>query len=322
MPSQTVRETLQTAADLQLPDDQWTAEQRQEWVDTTLRELNLGLCGDNRVGSDTADMRSAKRKGISGGERRRLAIGLELLASPSVLVLDEPTSGLDSHGAMDVINVLKDVAKKGCTVILTIHQPSGGILQCMDDIVILSKGQVFFAGLFFFCYLVLTEINKKNKTGQQNEVEAHLQSIGEPSVVSGNRISPIDRLVELAASDESEKYMERFRQSKAEGTKKTIHKAAEHKIDCVPKPKTTMWRQFKTLCKRNFRNQYRDHAVFFNRLIMYAALCCFVGTLFGEIKPTNMDDRLRVQYFISSSLISLTVACIPSLIEVCFFFFY
>ena len=63
-------------------------------------------------------------KGISGGERKRTSIGVELITDPSLIFLDEPTTGLDSTTALQVILLLKDLASKGKTVISTIHQPS------------------------------------------------------------------------------------------------------------------------------------------------------------------------------------------------------
>ncbi len=64
------------------------------------------------------------RKSISGGQRKRVAIGVELLADPSCLVLDEPTSGLDSNNSTKIIRILKSLAKDGRVIIATIHQPS------------------------------------------------------------------------------------------------------------------------------------------------------------------------------------------------------
>ena len=66
-------------------------------------------------------------RGISGGERKRTSIGVELLTNPSIIFLDEPTTGLDSETALNVINMLKDIALSGRTVISTIHQPSSQI---------------------------------------------------------------------------------------------------------------------------------------------------------------------------------------------------
>lgn len=79
------------------------------------------------MGQAVADSRigSVERRGLSGGERRRVSIGTDLVHDPPVLLLDEPTSGLDSHAALKVVEVLRRMAHQGRTVLLTIHQVGG-----------------------------------------------------------------------------------------------------------------------------------------------------------------------------------------------------
>ncbi|XP_022738017.1 LOW QUALITY PROTEIN: ABC transporter G family member 8-like [Durio zibethinus] len=88
--------------------------------------------------------------GLSGGECRRVSIGLSLLHDPSVLLLDEPTSGLDSTSAFNVMQILKSIAaSRHRTVVLSIHQPSFKILSTIDRILLLSKGTVVHHGTLF-----------------------------------------------------------------------------------------------------------------------------------------------------------------------------
>ncbi|KAK4280279.1 hypothetical protein QN277_011921 [Acacia crassicarpa] len=85
--------------------------------------------------------------GLSGGERRRVSIGLSLLHDPGVLLLDEPTSGLDSTGAFNVMQILKSICvSRHRTIVLSIHQPSFKILSVIDRILFLSKGSVVHHG--------------------------------------------------------------------------------------------------------------------------------------------------------------------------------
>lgn len=79
-----------------------------------LEELGLLEVADNLIGS-------ARRKILSGGERKRTAIGVELITDPSLILLDEPTSGLDSIKAFEIVKILHMYARKGKTVISTIH---------------------------------------------------------------------------------------------------------------------------------------------------------------------------------------------------------
>lgn len=86
--SLTVRETLRYAARLRLPEEM-AVEEKYRRVEDVIEQLDIGSCADSRVGDGS-------QGGISGGERRRLAIGVELLFDPACIMLDEPTSGLDS----------------------------------------------------------------------------------------------------------------------------------------------------------------------------------------------------------------------------------
>ena len=86
-------------------------------------------------------------KGLSGGERRRLAIGLEIINQPSLLMLDEPTSGLDSASALMVGNILKRLAKvKQITILCTIHQPRYALATTFDKLYFLAKGNEIYFG--------------------------------------------------------------------------------------------------------------------------------------------------------------------------------
>lgn len=123
----TVRETLSLAAELQLPQIS-SAEARDEYVNALLRRLGLVSCADSIVGD-------AKVRGISGGEKKRLSLACELMASPSVIFADEPTTGLDAFQAEKVMETLSQLAQEGHTVICSIHQPRGSIYYKFDDIV-------------------------------------------------------------------------------------------------------------------------------------------------------------------------------------------
>ena len=85
--------------------------------------------------------------GISGGERRRVSIGMELVVEPKVLLLDEPTSGLDASAALQVVNVLTELVKhRECLVISTIHQPRPDIYSSFGRVLMLCNGFVAYEG--------------------------------------------------------------------------------------------------------------------------------------------------------------------------------
>ena len=84
--------------------------------------------------------------GISGGERKRVSIGYELIQEPTILLLDEPTSGLDSHTALNIGKQLRKEADRGLAVVATIHQPSSELFFMFDRVIVLSEGRTIYNG--------------------------------------------------------------------------------------------------------------------------------------------------------------------------------
>ncbi|WOL02861.1 ABC transporter G family member 7 [Canna indica] len=134
----TVRETISLAAELQLPGI-LSAEKKNNYVNNLLFRLGLVNCADSIVGD-------AKVRGISGGEKKRLALACELIASPSVIFADEPTTGLDAFQAEKVMETLRQLAEDGHTVICSIHQPRSSVYSKFDDIVLLAEGALVYMG--------------------------------------------------------------------------------------------------------------------------------------------------------------------------------
>jgi len=116
-----------------------TVEEKIEKVEILIKELKLTKCADTAVGSVLA-------RGISGGERKRCSIGVELVTDPSVLFLDEPTSGLDSYTSLVVIKLMVKQARTGRTILSTIHQPSSDIFNIFDRLLLLCDGNTIYQG--------------------------------------------------------------------------------------------------------------------------------------------------------------------------------
>ncbi|KAF5751787.1 ABC-2 type transporter family protein [Tripterygium wilfordii] len=130
-PLLTVEETLMFSAKLRLGLPQAEMKSR---VKSLLQELGLEHVAMARVGDDRV-------RGISGGERRRVSIGVDVIHDPKVLILDEPTSGLDSTSALQIIDMLKVMAEtRGRTIILSIHQPGFRIVKSFSSILLLANG--------------------------------------------------------------------------------------------------------------------------------------------------------------------------------------
>ncbi|WOL20460.1 hypothetical protein Cni_G29265 [Canna indica] len=129
-PLLTVEESLTYSARLRL---KMTASEAAARVMELMKELGLDHVAGSRIGSN----------GISGGERRRVSIGVDLVHDPAVLLLDEPTSGLDSASALHIIKLLKSMAvAQGKTVIISLHQPGFRILELLDRILLIAGGTI------------------------------------------------------------------------------------------------------------------------------------------------------------------------------------
>jgi ABC-type multidrug transport system ATPase subunit len=135
----TTQETLETHASLLLPASVPESE-RAARVERLLAALGLSRVAGSRVGGQRA-------RGLSGGERKRLAIACELIASPSLLFLDEPTTGLDAFQAGKVVDALRQLAReRGHTVVAVIHQPRSSIFASFDDLLLMAEGKALYFG--------------------------------------------------------------------------------------------------------------------------------------------------------------------------------
>ncbi|CAI2163804.1 207_t:CDS:10 [Funneliformis geosporum] len=128
-----VREILVHSAMMRLPNDMNRAAKKQKVIET-ISFLELGHIMDSPIGNE-------EKRGISGGQRKRVNIGMELVAEPSILFLDEPTSGLDSATSLEMCKLLKNIAhQQGLTVAAIIHSPSDQAFRQFDDFMLLGKG--------------------------------------------------------------------------------------------------------------------------------------------------------------------------------------
>ncbi|CAJ1967333.1 unnamed protein product [Sphenostylis stenocarpa] len=167
-PHLTVKETLTYAARLRLPKT-FTKEQKEKRALDVIYELGLERCQDTMIGGSFV-------RGVSGGERKRVCIGNEIIINPSLLFLDEPTSGLDSTTALRIVQMLQDIAEAGKTVVTTIHQPSSRLFHKFDKLILLGKGSL----LYF---------------GKASETMTYFQSVGCSPLISMN---PAEFLLDLA----------------------------------------------------------------------------------------------------------------------------
>ncbi|TPX34351.1 hypothetical protein SmJEL517_g02928 [Synchytrium microbalum] len=170
----TVRELLTLVASLKLPEDM-TAEEKLQLVDEVISQMRLNDCENTIIGDSV-------NRGISGGERKRAHIAMELITSPKCMFFDEPTTGLDSFNAYRVIDAIRETAKSGNkTMMMVVHQPREEILAMFDRIILLSQGRLAF-------------------TGNLEDAIRHFTTLGFPFPMSTN---PGDYLLDITTTDHS-----------------------------------------------------------------------------------------------------------------------
>ncbi|CAI9096728.1 OLC1v1032940C6 [Oldenlandia corymbosa var. corymbosa] len=279
----TVRETLSLAAEMQLADIS-SVEERDEYVNKLLFKLGLVSCADSRVGD-------AKVRGISGGEKKRLSLACELIASPSVIFADEPTTGLDAFQAEKVMETLRELALDGHTVICSIHQPRGSVYGKFDDIVLLTEGSLVYAGpaqekpLDYFSkfgYLCPDHVNPA-------EFLADLISVDYSSADSVSASQKrIDGLVESFSNQQESSTLFATTLSGEGESIMNIRKKT------TVKRKVGWWRQFSLLFKRAWMQASRDGPTNKVRARMSIASAVIFGSVFWRMgrSQTSIQDRM------------------------------
>ena len=138
LPELTVFENIVHSARIRMPRT-WTSHEIEAHADAVIDCLELSHVRDSRVGSVGKPI-------LSGGQRKRVSIGMELAAAPMAIFLDEPTSGLDATSASSIMRTLKAIARLGITVIVVIHQPRLEIFEMLDSLILLGNGRMIYQG--------------------------------------------------------------------------------------------------------------------------------------------------------------------------------
>ncbi|KAI9881182.1 MAG: hypothetical protein M1830_007160 [Pleopsidium flavum] len=280
LPTLTVRETLQYAADLRLPPPT-TEQERRRVVEEVILELGLKDCAGTRIGSNV-------HKGCSGGEKRRTSLGVQLLANPSVLFLDEVTTGLDSSSAHQLVRTMKTLATKGRTILTTIHQPRSEIWGLFDHIVLLSRGSPIYSG-------------------PADECLPYFESLGYDLPPFCN---PAEYLIDLAAVDTRSPELEETSLDRVEGLKRSwrirsaqlVTEDMEEKhaaLNCpsATKPKknyqSPVGRQIRVLTARTFKVTYRDPMGMAGSLFEAISMAIITGWIYLALDGSLAGIRSR-----------------------------
>ncbi|KAJ3411409.1 hypothetical protein HDV05_002289 [Chytridiales sp. JEL 0842] len=323
----TVRETMMIAAELKLSET-IKRPAKEAIVEGILAELGLAHTKNTKVGGPLVP-------GISGGEKRRLSIAIELISSPSILMLDEPTSGLSSSDAFAVIKTVRELARKGRTVVLTIHQPRSEIFNLFDQVLLLTKGKVayygavdnianFFSTQGFDCPFgfnladFMLDIVSATQTGRLLNDELICSYRKDTSPLPTQQ-QPCD----LPKAFEAYKKvsLDLPPQSKSEFQ---VPASPTNEALAKPKPRgsyaASFHRQLSILLYRNFLHVLRHPAIFWGQLFIHALFGVITGSLFSDLKKSEAAAggvayaTAGLVFWLSTFCAIMTFSAVPELI--------
>ncbi|KAH9519810.1 ATP-binding cassette sub- G member 2 [Bulinus truncatus] len=309
----TVRENFEFSATLRLPSSV-KKQERKERIDQIIYELGLTEVADSKVGTDYI-------RGISGGEKKRCSIGMELIISPPVLFLDEPTTGLDASTANAVMLLLKKLAENGRNIIFSIHQPRYSIYRLFDSLMLLSHGNVayhgkasealdYFASIGYLCEehnnpsdFFLDVINgdstavlslKKgvNGTIDENATKDVVVTIEETSSTSSLPVLFLDSIWHKAVQNDLDPIMDAHLKDVSSGAEVRIKKVEY---------KTSFGVQLLTVSKRCVKNIVRNPQVSIMQFKSIAVYALIIGGIYFQMsksKDSGIQNRVGAFFFI------------------------
>ncbi|XP_061921808.1 broad substrate specificity ATP-binding cassette transporter ABCG2-like [Entelurus aequoreus] len=296
----TVRENFSFSAALRLPSSISQVEKDQK-VDKLIQELGLGRVADSRVGTQLI-------RGISGGERKRTNIGMELIINPSVLFLDEPTTGLDASTANFVLMLLKSMANSGRTIILSIHQPRYSIYRLFDNLTLLVNGKQVYHGPAQGAIGYFSDIGYTCEP-HNNPADFFLDVInGDSAAVALSNVDREDSDSVLKSRQVIEdKLVDEYRSSSFfKQTKADLEKIVHGKLTRSYTPtrtityNTSFVTQFRWVLKRTFHNLLLNPQTSIAQFAVTLFLALVVGAIFFNVQEdqSGIQNRFGALFFI------------------------
>jgi ATP-binding cassette, subfamily G (WHITE), member 2 len=263
----TVRECVEYSAMLRLPKNMKVIA-KQAYVSKTLEELRLTHIAQNHIGT------GGRHAGVSGGERKRVSIGMELVSQPSVLVLDEPTSGLDSFAANKIVSVLSELSSRNRIVMVSIHQPSMKCFMMFDQVMVLANGQVMYRG-------------------HPGEVNEYLEILGFPCPSTD---TAADHLLQVVSDKNNFAKLK-----KSEGDPENIeeqHASSKPAVDDEEEVKPLL-NELKILFARTSKDIFRNKQLFLVQMAISIILAFFCGLIFRDVQDNlaGFQNRMGAFYF-------------------------
>ena len=261
-----VYEALYFTAKLRLPPDTTDAEIDRR-IEQVLADLEISKTRDSTIGSP-------EKKGISGGQRKRVNLAMELLTDPSLLCLDEPTSGLASEDALNVIRLLRQLADRGKTILLTIHQPSLQAYRLLDNTLYLADGEQVYYGPAFPDSFYFFHPHLRASTPEAEEILSDPGTCMRPLMEAKRAGEPMET---FAARYRQSPYWDEF-VSERRKNRTDVRLTGSGKRQ----PPTFTFRQFITLSRRYLSIKLKDRLGTFILLVQAPIVAILLNLTFAQ----------------------------------------
>jgi ABC-type lipoprotein export system ATPase subunit len=301
----TVREAIMTSALLKLPQAMPVAEKRRR-ADEIVSELSLTHRAGMMIGEDIDGTVSS----ISGGERRRVSIGIALVTDPRAVFLDEPTTGLDSDSALSIVSLLKRLASRGRTVLCTIHQPSADICERFDDFMLLSSGNMVYCGAWRAAESWFDGLGHP-RPSHRNLAEHFMVLCKDPEVVAASSAAHRDTFSLDAALGDAESGGPGYERTLSRWSLRHTVTAQALGSSAAPDAEhvaaaTSSFYQVRILSVRFVRHMWRAPLNVIIQLVQYLFFGTLVGLTYWKV-PDDMNggtfDRIASLWFICACLV-------------------
>ncbi|KAG2633051.1 hypothetical protein PVAP13_2NG289500 [Panicum virgatum] len=308
MATLTVREAIYYSAQIQLPDTMPVAEKLARAGDT-IQEMGLTSALDTRIGG-------RQTKGISGGQRKRLSICLEILTRPWLLFLDEPTSGLDSAASYHVMSRITGLAaREGMTIVAVVHQPCSEVFELFHGLCLLASGQTIYFGPAANATEFFTS-NGYPCPPMTNPSDYFLRTINRDFELENEETRTVSK--PSAADEAIETLVSAYKSSNtSENAKKEMHDINEMGGVMLRRKQATFLTKVLVLTRRSFVNMYRDVGYYWLRLGIYISISLCLGTIYYNFGYgyDSIRSRSSMLMFTGGLLTWMAIGGFPSFVE-------